>query len=272
MHHSMLAKGDSAAASLAGRVFSGPAVDSRTWILSPNRHMKKILSLLALTAALGLAPGSSVFAQTTPGSMLFSPNVNLDTGPQNTFSGTVGGIFLTTYSFYPQVNYLGYYDQNGDGLSSSHLITLWDNSTQSIIASATVPAGTTAPLINGYRWVQLSSPVTLNYGSYYVIGAHTDGTDLWGDIIANNSPDNGNNGQISWNSQYVQLGSGWEFTRAGRYDFSGNYPAEPPNQVGNDAIYPVANLGYNVVPEPGSLTLLGVGVAFFYISKRRRQR
>jgi hypothetical protein len=186
----------------------------------------------------------------------------------------VGGIFLTTYSFYPQVNWLGYYDENGNGLANSHLVTLWDNSSQTILASATVPAGTAAPLINGYRWVQLSSTVQLNYGSYYVIAAQTDGVDLWGDMIANNSPDNGNNGQISWNSDYVQLGSGWEFTRAGRYDFSGNYPAEPPNQVGSDAIYPVANLGYNLtpVPEPASVALLGLSAAVFVISKRRRSR
>jgi len=62
-----------------------------------------------------------------------------------TGSRTVGGIFLTTYSFYPQVNWLGYYDQNGDGLANSHLVTLWDNNTQGIIATAIVPAGTTAP-------------------------------------------------------------------------------------------------------------------------------
>jgi hypothetical protein len=206
--------------------------------------------------------------------MLYSPNVDLSGGSQNTFAGTVGGIFLTTYSFYPQVNWLGYYDQNGDGLTDSHVVTLWDNSTQAIIASATVPAGTAAPLINGYRWVQLSSTVTLNYGSYYVIGAQTDGVDLWGDLIANNSPDNGNNGQISWNSQYVQLGSGWEFTRAGRYDLPGNYPGEPPNQAGSDAIYPVGNLGYNLtpVPEPASLAFFGLSAAAFLISTRKRSR
>jgi len=236
--------------------------------------MKRNPLPIVMAAALCFAADLSSFGQTTPGSILYTPNVDLSTGAQNTFAGTVGGIFLTTYSFYPQVNWLGYYDQNGDGLASSHVVTLWDNSTQGILASATVPAGTAAPLINGYRWVQLSSTVGLNYGSYYVIAAQTDGVDLWGDMIVNNAPDNGNNGQISWNSDYVQLGSGWEFTRAGRYDFSGNYPTEPPNQVGSDAIYPVANLGYNLtpVPEPASMAFLGLSAAVFVISKRRRSR
>jgi len=236
--------------------------------------MKRIAFLrIFLVATLCFALNDVAFAQTTPGSILYTPNINLAVGAQNTFAGTVGGIFLTTYSFYPQVNWLGYYDENGDGLANSHLVTLWDNSTQTILASATVPAGTAAPLVNGYRWVQLPSTVTLNYGSYYVIGAQTDGVDLWGDIIVNNSPDNGNNGQITWNSDYVQLGSGWEFTRAGRYDFSGNYPSEPPNQVGSDAIYPVANLGYNVaVPEPTMWAFLGLSAATVFMTSRKRSR
>jgi len=235
--------------------------------------MKRTTLPFIAGALLCLATGPAALAQTVDNSMLYSPNVDLTQGTQNGFVGTVGGIFLTTYSFYPQVNWLGYYDANGDGLANSHVVTLWDNSNQSIIASATVPAGTAAPLINGYRWVQLPSTITLNYGSYYVIGAQTDGVDLWGDFISNNAPDDGSNGQISWNSQYVQLGSGWEFTRAGRYDSGPNYPAEPPNQSGSDGIYPVANLGFNLaVPEPATASLFVLGFGALFISARRRLR
>ena len=232
--------------------------------------MKPNTPILRVAAVLCLGFTNAALSQTTDNSVLYAPNVNLATGPQNGFVGTVGGIFLTSYSYYPQVNWLGYYDMGGDGLANSHVVTLWDNNTRTIVATATVPAGTAAPLIDGYRWVQLSSTVQLNYGSYYVIAAQTDGVDLWGDLISNNSPDDGSNGSISWNSQYVQLGAGWEFTRAGRYDYPGNYPSEPPNQSGNDAIYPVANLGYNLaVPEPGTLSLFGLGAAALAASRRK---
>src|SRR5712671_4882521 len=114
--------------------------------------MKRTILLGLAAATLWVACSLAAFAQTTANSMLYSPNVNLSSGPQNTFAGTVGGIFLTSYSYYPQVNWLGYYDENGDGLANSHLVTLWDNNTQAIIATAIVPAGTVAPLVNGYRW------------------------------------------------------------------------------------------------------------------------
>ena len=235
--------------------------------------MKTTSLSLPLAALFCLAIAPATLAQTAPNSVLFTPNVDLSSGAQNGFVGTVGGIFLTTYSYYPQVNWLGYYDQNGDGLANSHVVTLWDNSTQTIMASATVPAGTAAPLVNGYRWTPLPSTLTLNYGSYYVIGAHTDGVDNWGDLISNTSPDNGNSGQITWSDQYVQLGSGWEFTRAGRYDSEGNYPGEPPNQSGSDAIYPVANLGFDIagVPEPSSLCVLCLGGGLWGLLRKRER-
>src|SRR5437660_9277957 len=111
------------------------------------------LNLLAATLCFALTPAT--FPQTTSGSMLFAPNIDLSSGPQNTFVGTVGGIFLTTYSFYPKVNWLGYYDQNGDGLANSHVVTLWDNSTQSIIASVTVPAGSPVLLVQATQAIPM---------------------------------------------------------------------------------------------------------------------
>ncbi len=228
----------------------------------PNNNTKKITTTIGALICLALAPAAR--SQTVDGSILYSPIVNVTTLSQNSFVGTVGGIFLTTYSYYPQVNYLGYADPTGAPLQNSHLVTLWDNSSGAAIASATVPAGNAAPLIDGYRWVSLASTVQLNYGSYYVVGAQTDGVDLWGDLISNNSPDNGNNGQINWSDQYVQLTSGYEFTRAGRYDSAGNYPAEPPNQTSaSDSIYPAANLGFDLpmIPEPGTFSLVVMGAA-----------
>jgi hypothetical protein len=234
--------------------------------------MKRTSPTFIAGALLCLATGPAVIAQTADNSVLYTPNVDLTQLSQNGFVGTVGGIFLTTYSYYPQVNWLGYADPTGNGLVDSHLVSLWDNSTGVVIASATVPAGTAAPLIDGYRWVQLSSTVQLNYGSYYVIGAQTDGVDNWGDFISNPAPDNGSSGQINWDSQYVQLGAGWEFTRAGRYDSAGNYPGEPPNQSGSDAIYPAANLGFDltVTPEPPSLWMLCLGTGLLGLMRRSK--
>lgn len=113
--------------------------------------MKQIL-IPVIASTLSFALRQEAPAQTLDGSMLFNPSIDLSSGTQNSYVGTVGGIFLTTYSYWPEVNYLGYYDEGGDGLANNHLVTLWDNSTGNIIASATVPAGTTAPLVNGYRW------------------------------------------------------------------------------------------------------------------------
>src|SRR5260370_31237372 len=104
--------------------------------------MKHQFLIVCSAMSLWLAHNEASFAQTAPNSMLYNPNVNLSAGSQNGFVGTVGGIFLTTYSYYPQVNWLGYYHQNGDGLVNSHVLTLWGDNTQSILASSTVPART----------------------------------------------------------------------------------------------------------------------------------
>ena len=123
---------------------SGPNQNTTT-----GSNMKTIPFLAALAAAIALP--FSATAQTSSGSMLYTPTGNLSSGPQNTFAGTVGGVFLTTYSYWPNVNWLGYYDKDGDGLANSHQVALWGGN-NNLLASVTVPAGTAAPLVNGYRW------------------------------------------------------------------------------------------------------------------------
>jgi hypothetical protein len=235
--------------------------------------MKTKYTLIIGVATLCLASTPAAFGQTVDGSVLYTPNVALSSLTQNSFVGTVGGIFLTSYNYYPVVNCLGYADPTGAPLASSHVVTLWDDSTKAVLGSATVPAGTTAPLVDGYRWVMLSTPINLTYNHYYAIGAATDGVDLWGDLISNNSPDSGNNGQITWSPQYTATTPGYEFSRVGLYDSASNYPNEPAGRTSvTDSIYPAPNLGYNVipVPEPASLTLLGMTMTALCLSKRKR--
>jgi len=68
-----------------------------------------------------------------------------------------------------QVMRLGVWDLFSDGLNASHDIGLWDAS-GNLLASATVPGGTAAALINDFRYVSIT-PVALDAGHDYLIGA-----------------------------------------------------------------------------------------------------
>jgi hypothetical protein len=222
-------------------------------------------------------------------SMLYQPNVNLTSLSQNGFTGIVGGQILTPYYFNVSVNYLGYADPNDVALVDSHTITLWSLS-GAVIASAVVPTGTPTVWANGYAWVPIST-VTLSYNSYYEVGATVvGGVDSWGNLITNSAPDSGNNGQITWNvspngygpynygqsyGPFVQATPGYEFTRVGEYDSNTSDAGNPNPSLSQtsvqDSIYPAPNLGYNVVPEPTTLGLLGMGTAmlFRFAGKRK---
>lgn len=232
---------------------------------------KNLIMIIGAAMCFALAPVTR--AQTADGSVLYTPNVDLTTLSQNGFVGDVGGVFLTSFNYFPEVNYLGYADPTGAPLTDSHVVSLFDNTAgNTLLAQATVPAGNAAPLVDGYRWVQLPSTVNLTYNNYYVILAQVDGVDLWGNNIQNNSPDGSsgfsgavaNNGQITWSGQYVAAQQGYEFSRDGIYSSDAN-PADFNRAGSSDDIYPAPNLGFDVVPapEPGSLTLLGVGAVLF---------
>lgn len=64
---------------------------------------------------------------------------------------------------------LGVWDQNNDGLSESHLVTIW-TSTGTFVTSATVPSGTSGALVDEFRYLSIAP--TLLLAGDYVIGAY----------------------------------------------------------------------------------------------------
>ena len=67
------------------------------------------------------------------------------------------------------VTQLGFWDENGNGLGQSHLVTIW-SSTGTQSAQATIPVGTSGTLVDGFRYLTLTTPILLAAGNY-TIGA-----------------------------------------------------------------------------------------------------
>ncbi len=221
-----------------------------------------------LIAICGLLAATACYAQMSGNNMLFTPTVNLSAMTPNTSAGNYGGVFLTSNNTWPRVNWLGYADPTGQGLANSHEVVLWyvggqGGSTVSKVVQATVPAGTAAPLYNGYRWVEVDD-TGLWYGSWYTISALTDGTDLWGDLISNSAAT-----QINWDADFIGNNGGW--SRAGRWDSAASWPNSPGTQDSTtDGIFPVANVGYGLpIPEPASASIIGFGLAIIWALRRR---
>ena len=68
------------------------------------------------------------------------------------------------------VEELAFWDSDLNGLAQPHPVGVWTNAGL-LLTSATVPAGTTAPLDGTFRWVATPA-VTLQPGTTYVIGAY----------------------------------------------------------------------------------------------------
>jgi hypothetical protein len=84
-------------------------------------------------------------------------------------NGTFGWAFTPTSDI--AVTDLGFFDRNGNGLAIPHSVGIWDAITHHLLASATVPAGTTAPLQDNFRYVSIPQTL-LTEGQSYVIGAN----------------------------------------------------------------------------------------------------
>ncbi len=154
-----------------------------------------------------------------------------------------------------QISALGFLDADEDGLLATHAIGLFDAGSQTLLASASVPAGSGAWLQGGFRWVDI--PLTTLPPGSYVIAATIAGDPATFDPVLFDATDpSGSTGFVMGSSSLSLAGSG-------------TIVAFPSVDEG----LPYGFVGPNLAtsPVPGPLPLLGAGVAFRW-SRRLRRR
>ncbi len=222
-----------------------------------------VLATACGIATIGLCPQ----AQGTPLEALSSPSTQTNSDLNAGSDYTIGYLFQVG-STPLSVTSLGIWDPTspvsegfggsgtGTGFADSHEIGLWTTG-GSLLASATVPAGTTAgETSDGYLFAA-NTPVTLAANADYVIGFNKDGSDE-------------NHSNVSgpvFNTPYVSLVNS-------AYTLSGNSPSGTLTfPAYNNSPYNAwdPNFQFTPLPEPSSVVLLGfAGVGLLFCALRRR--
>ena len=161
------------------------------------------------------------------------------------FNETVGWAF--TLSSPKTVTQLGFWDAGNDGLAGIQTVDIWTN-TGVLQVTGTIPAGTAAPLLAGFRYV--SVPQTLLPAGSYTIGAYSLGSP---DVFIKGAT-------ITTDPAVTYVGSRVEPSPSG-------IAFPPTDNIG----FPNGDFGPNFqfVPEPGSAALLGLGTLLLAARRRR---
>ncbi len=200
-------------------------------------RLNALAAALAL-AAIGLAAPSARAAD-TPAYAITGSGIYIGDRPVS-----VGFIFTAEQNV--ALTGLGFHDDQLNGLNQAHDVALYSIA-GTVLAMATVAAGTSAPLIGEYRYATLGSSFMLQSGTQYVLAAHTDSTD--GYRYATVPPATLNV------SPLITIGA-----QAGVYNY-GPSLAFPQFHAGYD-IYATPNLLLaGPVPEPGTWALMLAGLA-----------
>ena len=202
----------------------------------------RLLGLLLLTLAMTL--GTDARALSMPAISITSPNVT-----STSFNYPFGYDFTADANL--QVTALGVYDDFGDGLDAAYEVGVW-NSSAVLLDSVLVPLGTTATLISGFRYQDLSTAIALTNGASYRIGvlvpAFQELVNAAGSVVTDsitiNTPD--------------LFGSGATLS----------YPSTPSGITGR--AYMTGNM--LLVPEPSAFWLVASGMLALAGTARRRNR
>jgi len=150
-----------------------------------------------------------------------------------------------------EITALGIFDSDQDGLFDAHTVTLW-NVAGIAVASVSVPAGTSAELINGFRYVPIT-PIKLTVGLSYTVGAYYPVSSVQGgDHMIENATD------LVVDPDITILR--YRFAHPGYFD---------PDPYLVDQQEFGANFLVAEVPEPSTFALIGLGSLVGLIALRR---
>ena len=142
--------------------------------------MKQYITILIICIGLTTFPG---YCQ--PASMLLTSSGD---GGSSVSSDATFGYDFTVGATSLEVLALGLYDQDLDGFFEAHDVSLWTQS-GTLLGRVTIPSGSLTPLDGEFRYIQLSTPVTLAARQSYVLGAFYPTTADWFIV---DSPDQAN--------------------------------------------------------------------------------
>jgi Domain of unknown function (DUF4082) len=155
------------------------------------------------------------------------------------------------------VNALGFYDDNQDGLITSHDVGIYDLS-GTLLTSTSVASGTNVGLDGKFRYSSISS-FNLNSGQSYIIAGLANGQDGY------------TYGNVGSTIQGLTIDPAISISPlASLFLYAPNFTF-PTENFGYD-LYPMVNFKYDLpsqVPLPAAFPLLGIGLAFLGGMQRR---
>jgi hypothetical protein len=237
-------------------VFLGGDDDSATAMIPSNDEGRRVMLRRGwVLAALVLLLGGVGQARADIALQSFSGGFDATSGSDQLYGWRFN--VLTAVD----VTALGVGDTNGDGLAISHDVGIYRVSNQSLVTSATVPAGTVASLDNGFRYVSLGSPALLSPDSYVIVMTMPQSNSDT-QSIANSSVTTAP--QIAYVNSEFDSGSSLHFPSPA---FEGAFAK---GMFGPNFQF----TGAAATPEPSGLVLTGMGIVtgLGYLGWRRRRQ
>lgn len=230
----------------------------------------------SVAGALGLAVAAVVSLSGVSHAALIHQAYSIDNPPQSgnqAWTGSLGMDFdvCPEGTCHIKVRQLGFFDSNDDGImgtSTAITVALYDRTdTSTALASQTFTFGSDGDLMNGYRFKDIET-LSLNSGLYTVLA--------WG---FNNDDPNGNQNNAGGPVVLTDGAGLLDFvsTRfsASTGDAGGTVsPFDPlctePSGLG-PSCFAAGSFKYTVA-EPGTLAILGLGLAGLGIARRQKRR